>query len=364
MNPTDSFAYCATKVTSTTGMKHRLIRFGSHPTNPNNAYFEYVAILPNGFGAAANTAAFDSDGKYHVLRHGAGNGAVWVISDLHILTGYAPGQYDHASLTDFSSLPKTGNTPFRFADVGVKNISGTQYGFLLETGANPPSIMVYRVDPFQTQTFTIDTQATSGYAISSSSGWGSIWSYAGDVLAAANGGDGVWKLQLDDFDFTDTSNPITMEYVGPSQATGVNDGMNCMGLPSPYSDPLKWDCSDPDAMLPIQYLKCGTGTLPIRCHDSAMVEGLGFYKLDLSTSPPSYLSLFTIPKQQDGFQIVTANGFSISPIDSFAYQSVQLGDGTSWLIRFGSQVSSAQREIGCGIDYRKGWEAKCEPRHH
>jgi hypothetical protein len=79
INPTDNFAYCAVRIDGSlnTQSKARLIRFGSSHTNPNDADYEIVAILPvptdvnptGGKDANAilvNTAAFSGAGNYYV----------------------------------------------------------------------------------------------------------------------------------------------------------------------------------------------------------------------------------------------------------------------------------------------------------
>lgn len=79
INPVDSFAYCAARVESSSNeaSKVRLIRFGSTHADPNDASFEFVAVLPvpadtdelGGQDAnvqLVNTGTFSRDGNYYV----------------------------------------------------------------------------------------------------------------------------------------------------------------------------------------------------------------------------------------------------------------------------------------------------------
>jgi hypothetical protein len=76
INPVDSYAYCAAlSKSSTHGVSHiRLVRFGSTHADPNNAQFEFVAILPVPASSNSgdttkrlpNSAAFSLAGNFYV----------------------------------------------------------------------------------------------------------------------------------------------------------------------------------------------------------------------------------------------------------------------------------------------------------
>ena len=65
--------------------------------------------------------------------------------------------------------------------------------------------------------------------------FGSMFTYNNQVYAAANNGDGMFRINLDDFNFDSPSRPAAVfEYVGQSMPTSSNDGMNCLKAKDPY----------------------------------------------------------------------------------------------------------------------------------
>lgn len=79
INPEDGYAYCAARLDASVhaDSKIRMIRFGSTHANPDDAQFEYLAVLPvpvdtqPGFDQEANvilhnTGTFSGAGNYYV----------------------------------------------------------------------------------------------------------------------------------------------------------------------------------------------------------------------------------------------------------------------------------------------------------
>lgn len=100
-----------------------------------------------------------------------------------------------------------------------------------------------------------------------------------------------------------------------------------------------WDCGESGILAPVQYVRCGTGgkggTGKPLCSDPSIVDGNGFYTLDVSSGV--YTPLFTMGVTE----LDSMNACAINPIDSFAYCAarVELSSNTVSkirLIRFGS----------------------------
>jgi hypothetical protein len=51
------------------------------------------------------------------------------------------------------------------------------------------------------------------------------------------GVDGVWKIELDHFDYSNDIS-ITMSRMSDSSRSSNNDGLNCMNAQSPFEPPL------------------------------------------------------------------------------------------------------------------------------
>lgn len=81
--------------------------------------------------------------------------------------------------------------------------------------------------------YSMSCQAGSSGVLAQS--FGSMFTYNNEVYAAANNGDGMFRINLDGFDFDSPSKPAAVfEFVGQSMPTSGNDGMNCLQATDPY----------------------------------------------------------------------------------------------------------------------------------
>ena len=129
--------------------------------------------------------------------------------------------------TDLSSLTHlSGNSlgSVTTGDLAVKDVDNVAIGFFQGYGG---SAWAYRLVPsFEAK------QIGSEYKAGTKTGnlaqtFGSMWTFQNEIYAAANNGDGIYRLLLDNFDFDNPSKAV-FEYVGPSIACSGNDGMNCL----------------------------------------------------------------------------------------------------------------------------------------
>ena len=82
--------------------------------------------------------------------------------------------------------------------------------------------------------------------------FGAMFTFRNQVYAAADDGDGVYRINLDGFDFDSPSTPVAVfEYVGRSVSTSGNDGLNCLRVADPYEPPKCPDLSNRSPELPL-----------------------------------------------------------------------------------------------------------------
>jgi hypothetical protein len=263
INPTDSYAYCAARVSSSSNgaSKIRLIRFSAANANANRAQFEYVAVLPvptdnnpaggnNANDRLPNTATFSTNGNYWMaypeLNNGEFDSTLWVIPNTHSLPGFA--NPDDAGLADFSSLPGqlTGITS-HFADMVVVTADYKSTGSLEEYGI--VIVEVENTDDFRV-IFVASPNNQHGYSkwersinnlspytasdVFALRQFGAAWNFMNQVFFSSNSGEGVYQIMVSEFS-PDVDAAITAQRSGPSSQTASNDGLNCLSAAIPFT---------------------------------------------------------------------------------------------------------------------------------
>ena len=239
----DSFVYCVAGIGTSCGSKPKalVIRLGSAHQDASDASFEYVAVLPCDAVRPAvpwwSGSFDDASGAYHIITGRAPGLPAWLYvldgeKRPDLLEGYA--QHDAPGIADFSSMEMMAEVGhYQPYDLATKEVGGVTYGFFISPGGGASS---YRVSPYE-QKFLGNLQAKAGttQTLTAAQKWGALWTYGNEVYAAASNGEGVWRLLLEDSDF-DSPGPITVEYMGPSDAADTEfvDTITCTKAHSPY----------------------------------------------------------------------------------------------------------------------------------
>jgi len=267
ISPMDSYAYCVASIPAAdkTFSKLRLIRFGSQHADPTDAQYEYVAILPSHLGEKGkipNAAAFAPNGDFHYLYPKSMTAGYYVMAGADRpdkLTGFGLGEYDNAGVHVANPTSKINELSFLDAANSKKNTADLnvvedkdydndgifeKWGLAIfqdNDGSASPNRVLFVRDPTNTQApfvafdRKIEAEAGSKALPTTTPGFGAGWTYKNALYQSDNQGGGVWQILLDTFIPGDESRPVLARYVGESQATTTNDGMNCMNAESPYA---------------------------------------------------------------------------------------------------------------------------------
>jgi hypothetical protein len=65
--------------------------------------------------------------------------------------------------------------------------------------------------------------------------WGAAWNFRNEIFFSHNGGQGVWQLNMNEFDVSDPTVNISVQHTGSSVPTFTNDGLNCMEASIPFT---------------------------------------------------------------------------------------------------------------------------------
>ena len=216
ISPIDSYAYCAASAgVSNQTNQLRLIRFGSSHADPNSAYFEYVAVLPNP-GGFCTGGAFAPNGDFHYYCQTSKK--LYVLRP-DGLPGFPPGQSDNPGLQDWSGVSDAGvNLSPSPYDLALVKLGAYTYGFTFrrKNQQTMPLIRAYRTSDMKMREYGTVLREGSR-EISSSEVWLLTWAYGTKVMAAHKDGAGVYQIDTSDFDIDDNSvTEMTIEYIGPS----------------------------------------------------------------------------------------------------------------------------------------------------
>eukprot|EP00448_Togula_jolla_P020081 CAMPEP_0170587580 /NCGR_PEP_ID=MMETSP0224-20130122/10359_1 /TAXON_ID=285029 /ORGANISM="Togula jolla, Strain CCCM 725" /LENGTH=1310 /DNA_ID=CAMNT_0010911213 /DNA_START=18 /DNA_END=3950 /DNA_ORIENTATION=+ len=85
------------------------------------------------------------------------------------------------------------------------------------------------------QTWDLTPEFSPAVAQDGTMPWGAGWTYKDRIFFALNSGGGVYELLLDTLNLETPS--ISLSRVGPSAETNNNDGLNCLGVDSPWVPP-------------------------------------------------------------------------------------------------------------------------------
>jgi len=232
ISPADSKPYVTVAVKPGPGQKaYYLTRF-----DKNKLEFVGKLPLPTTFHKKAigyNTAAFSMSGDYYLVTKGNSQ-HMSAIKGLHNLDGHSSqSTVPDLTLNGFS----LGATNW-IADMAVvpgdfdKTGKILDYAFMLDK----LKLHLVKVTSETPSTWNIWKLAVTGdgWQGARADGFGAAWSYKNRVFFAANNGRGVFEVDKDTIDLIGLS--VTINYVGKSDPTINNDGMNCLELESPWPD--------------------------------------------------------------------------------------------------------------------------------
>jgi hypothetical protein len=174
-------------------------------------------------GAYGNpySAGFDSNGNFHIHYDRGLGGKLFVLEGAN-RPDRLSGATQVTASADVSSVI-AGTLNIAAADLATKDVSGVTMGFIQGVGGGA---WAYRLSPTYEAKY-IGSIFKAGSTGTLAQSFGSMFTFNNEIYAAANNGDGVYKLHLDNFDF-DNPSTVVFEYMGPSISTDGNDGMNCL----------------------------------------------------------------------------------------------------------------------------------------
>ena len=234
INPFDSKAYGMVKVKTQ----------GSYLARFDADTLELVAKLP----AWSFSGTFDrSNGYFFIMTHGGGRAKhIYLFKDAFQLSGHSDAN-TFTSVTDWSGAANYVKYSLTKATTGFADIApmtadlgdGSGVSDWLVCGGSRNQLLMIRYTAGVTPTFdaeysfTITMQNGSPWP---SSGKGAAWNYQDaknkdHVYISSNSGSGVVEIDTATFDFA--AGTVIANRVGSSDATGNNDGMNCLNAPMP-----------------------------------------------------------------------------------------------------------------------------------
>jgi hypothetical protein len=178
--------------------------------------------LPLANNKNPNSAGFDSNGNYHIHYIPALGNKLFVLEGAN-RPDRLSGATQVTASADLSSLSNAGTLNVAAADLATKNVNGVTMGFIQGVGGGA---WAYRLSPTYEAKY-IGSIFKAGSTGTLAQSFGSMFTFNNEIYAAANNGDGVYKLHLDNFDF-DNPSTVVFEYMGPSMPSSANDGMNCL----------------------------------------------------------------------------------------------------------------------------------------
>jgi len=237
ISPADSKAYATTFIKD---KGYFLIR---HDANG----VEFVAKLPapSTFDKDAvgyNTAAFSLSGAYYLATKGKVQHML-TIEGLDSFVGHAghdsPGLPD---LSDSDLRPTSLGATSWIADMAVVplDLDGSgqiaDYAFMLDRDGD---MYVVKVGSPSNTVWKLKASA-DGLVPAKAEGFGAAWSYEDKIFFASNVGRGIYEVDLASIDLNALT--VDLKWVGKSDPTTNNDGMNCLASVSPW--PEQGDCAD------------------------------------------------------------------------------------------------------------------------
>jgi len=209
---------------------------------------EFVAKLPaprrfNKNADGYNTAAFSESGDYYLVTKGPKQHMI-VINSIHTYTGY--GSQSAKGLPNLKNSLSTGAVDLGstgwIADMAVTpmDLDGSgqvvDYAFMLDKKS---TMYIVKVAP-DAKTMWKLKAAGDGLLSASQNGFGAAWNYQQRLFFASNFGGGVYEVDKKSINLSALT--LTMKWVGKSEPTTNNDGMNCVKSEAPW--PESGDCEE------------------------------------------------------------------------------------------------------------------------
>jgi len=138
--------------------------------------------------------------------------------------------------------------------------------------------------------------------------YGAGWGFQGRIFFASNRGSGVYEIPMGSFslkpedEFDDPDYIMELDKVSDSEATGINDGMNCLQAKSPWIMPF--DCASHPG--PLQ----------------AFWRDAHYDLQELDTATGNYTNVFKVFKNYTDPPFRVLNAWAINPADSVVYASM------------------------------------------
>mmetsp|Transcript_71696 Transcript_71696/g.124378 ORF Transcript_71696/g.124378 Transcript_71696/m.124378 type:complete len:659 (+) Transcript_71696:71-2047(+) len=309
MNPQDNIPYC-TLWSSTGG--HYIVRVGSSKV-------AFVAKLPDPKGMSYNTGTFAPDGTFFIADQKAN---FLVIQNLDKMGGAKGEENKEVNLkyADAQLVQPNGFTSAADVVVVAADLEGTgkkKYMIVLNKGKLQVARWTRR-NGF-TKTWSLNFQAEG--ANGKGDVWGAGWNFAGRVFFAHNKGNGVFEVPLDELTLNrKIAKPVTLKKIGASEASGFNDGTNCIKGGNPWV----------------------TKVLPIDCKifaaawQALRVPGKGYAMQQLSMESGSYEGGFFLPFSTTTPKFKYLNAIGVNPKDGTPYGCLLFTEypGSFFIVRF------------------------------
>ena len=109
---------------------------------------------------------------------------------------------------------------------------------MVDNGNQGFKVVIFRINGDGLTVWSRETTRLSAYTETMPIGtnaWGAGWNFQNKVFFSHNGGQGVWQINMDDFDASDGNSLITAQRSGSSVPTYTNDGLNCMESAIPFT---------------------------------------------------------------------------------------------------------------------------------
>jgi len=292
IHPADSVLYCVVFA----GAPY-LVRIDATPR------MEFVGRLP--WGTYISGAFAPMTGRLYISTLNAG---FLVLDNVISLRAFQ----DKADAADLRSLVRTKPTSWVFtADCVVieKDLEGNgveEYLFSLYG----PRLQIAKYDN-ATQAFSnswwLKVQPRRWDNI-----YGAGWGFQNKLFFSSNRGSGVFQVPLEGFSlkpedgFLDDDYMMQLTNLGPSEQTGMNDGMNCLNAASPWIVPF--DCA------------ANPGPLQAFWRDA-------HYDLQkLNTTTGNYTNVFKVTKNTTSPPFRVLNAWAINPADTIVYASMVIAE--------------------------------------